>query len=230
MQDFFKRLRRRLEYHSFQVPIKYIYAGEYGDKLGRPHYHIVCIGLTDYQFRTFAQDCWTKGFLQIGSLQQGGLRYVIKYMTKNRRDREVERFYSSVGLERPFINHSARLGYDWIINHYKEIIEHKFLFGDPPRLYPKPVRNLVERLSGVSPAPYVAAYMQNIDTHGETLDNYLARKVYEKERSNMLFLRLNGSAVLPVGSQRKPVELRDYTNIDYVNIVDQCLYDDTIPF
>lgn len=229
LQLFFKRLRKNLS-NKFEVPIKYIYAGEYGDTLGRPHYHIACIGLTDFQFHQYARDCWQQGLLQIGSLQQGGLRYVIKYMTKNRRDREIEAFYASVGLEKPFIGHSVRLGYDYIINHYKEIVDNGYCFGNPTRLYPKPVRNLVEKLSGVPQAPYVSQYMNNIDTRGESLDNYLARKTYENERNAVLSLRMNGNAILPQKMQRKPVELRDYTNVSYKDIVDQCLYDDVVPF
>lgn len=215
LQKFFKRLRRRLEYHNFNVPIKYIYAGEYGDTLGRPHYHICCIGLTDYEFKTFARDCWRNGFMQIGALQSGGLRYVVKYMTKNRREREVEQFYEDVGLEKPFIQHSIRLGYDWIFNHADEIVQNDYCFGVPKRLFPKPVRNLVERITGCPQRPAVEKYMQNIDTHGETLDDYLARATYLKERAQMLSLRQHNNAILPVQSQRKPRELRDtYSDIE----------------
>lgn len=223
-------MRRRLEYHTFNVPIKYIYAGEYGDTLGRPHYHIACIGLTDYQFKQYASDCWSNGFMQIGSLQQGGLRYVIKYMTKNRRDREVEQYYEANGLEKPFIKHSQRLGYDWIFNHCQEILDNGYCYGSPKVLYPKAVRNLVEKISGVPQAPYVKAYMDSIDTRGETLDNYLARVTYQKEQSNLLNLRMRGNAVLPVLQQRKPVEMREAGNTRYVDIVQQCLYGDTVPF
>lgn len=230
LQKFFKRLRFRLSDNNFNVPVKYIYAGEYGDSLGRPHYHIACIGLTDYQFKQYASDCWQLGFLQIGALQSGGLRYVVKYMTKNRRDREIERFYDSVGLEKPFIGHSVRLGYDWIINHTQDILDNNYCFGNPPHLYPKPVRNLVEKLTGVSQVPYVAAYMQNIDTHGESLDNYLARITYNKEHNSVLELRQHGNAILMPSSCRKPLEMRKSVDSNVADIVDSICYSDSIPF
>lgn len=46
MQDFLKRLRRRLEYKN-EKKIRMFYAGEYGEKKGRPHWHIIIYGWKD---------------------------------------------------------------------------------------------------------------------------------------------------------------------------------------
>lgn len=43
-QDFVKRLRRHLEYRGFTGKIKYLMCGEYGEKNGRAHYHVLLFG------------------------------------------------------------------------------------------------------------------------------------------------------------------------------------------
>ena len=47
LQDFMKRLRRYLEYHGYKEKIRYFACGEYGEKRGRPHYHILIYNWTD---------------------------------------------------------------------------------------------------------------------------------------------------------------------------------------
>ncbi len=47
LQDFFKRLRSYLSYNKLNSDIRYFACGEYGEKRGRPHYHIILYGFKD---------------------------------------------------------------------------------------------------------------------------------------------------------------------------------------
>lgn len=47
LQDFFKRLRSYLSYNNLGKDIRYFACGEYGEKRGRPHYHIILYGFKD---------------------------------------------------------------------------------------------------------------------------------------------------------------------------------------
>ena len=171
LQKFLKRLRDYV--HRSDLPnIKFLACGEYGDSFGRPHYHLVLFGLSDYLSNKFCKSAWKLGLFQVGSLSAGGLRYVLKYMTKSRADREIEQFYSSVGVQKPFIQHSQALGRDWIFTHAQEIADNGFVFVSRgnKRLYPKYVRDLVFRVTGVNPGPYIERFYNSINTHGLRLD------------------------------------------------------------
>lgn len=214
-QKFMKRLRK--ESDKLNIKCKFVACGEYGDKLGRPHYHIALLGLSDYLADSIISKTWKYGLSDVGALGVGGLRYVIKYMTKSRSTREIEKFYKDNGIQRPFILHSQKLGFDWIKANANIIVSNKYTFLDKGkyRLYPKYVRDVVERLTGVDSRPYVADYIQHINTHGERIDDYFARMTYVKEIDLVKrTLQQHSAAMLPA-SFRRPVELRDNTNVDY---------------
>lgn len=210
LQKYLKRLRDYVK-RSNLPEIKFLACGEYGDKFGRPHYHIVFFGLSDALAASFNKKSWKLGLTQSGALSAGGLRYVLKYMTKSRADREIEQFYDTVGVQRPFIQHSQRLGRDWIINHSQEIIKNNYTFvkNGKVRLYPKYVRDLVFKFTGVDPAPHVQNYLKSINTHGLSLDDYLADVTYRNELNAMAHMRLKNEAVSLPRSLRRPVGLRE---------------------
>ena len=90
LQRFMKRLRRRLEYHKvFNKDFKYIAVGEYGDQFGRPHYHVIFLGLSDNLINQHVRECWRYGMSDIGSLRDGGVRYLIGYCTKSVKGKKV---------------------------------------------------------------------------------------------------------------------------------------------
>ena len=212
LQKYLKRLRRYVE-RSNLPPIKFLACGELGDTLGRPHYHLVLFGLSDALAQDFTRKAWNKdekGLSQIGALSSGGLRYVLKYMTKSRKDREAEKVYDTLGVEKPFITHSQKLGFDWIYNHAREIAESGYLIGTPSKkfLAPKYVRDVVERLTGVDPRPCVLNYLNGINTRGENLDDYLARMTYIKELDlKNKQIQSHNAYLMPI-HYRKPRELR----------------------
>lgn len=90
-QDFMKRLRARLQGRA----LRYFHCGEYGELLGRPHYHCILYG---YGFpdrlyyrsangvklytSAFLDDVWSHGFCVIGDVTFESAAYVARYVTK----------------------------------------------------------------------------------------------------------------------------------------------------
>lgn len=222
LQKFLKRLRYYVKDSNIPSP-KFLACGEYGDSLGRPHFHLVFFGLSDYLAEQFVRSSWSFGLFQVGALSAGAIRYVLKYITKSRVDREIEQFYKSVGVQVPFVQHSQRLGHEWIFNHADEIVSNKytFLYRGKRRLFPRAVRDLVYRITGVNPRDFVDEYLRSIHTNGESLDDFFARNTYNMSKNVYIKTIQDHSACsLPV-SCRKPRELRsrpswhiDYSDID----------------
>lgn len=207
--------------------IKFVATGEYGDTLGRPHYHLVYFGLSDYFANRYTAKAWQYGLYQVGALSAGGLRYVLKYITKSRPDREVERFYDSVGVEKPFIKHSKLLGFDWIRNHSQEIVNNGYTFVQRGkcRLYPAYVRKIVESLTGVDPRPYVDRYLKSIDTHGMSYDDYMSTQVYTNEVVQRKEMIQQGKPYFLPAFCRRPPAMRVSVDsvVDVSDIVNDCL-------
>lgn len=95
VQLFFKRLRRNWDKKGVKHNIRYLVAGEYGSKRGRPHYHLLMwnnpYGATQWQpwkdkrlardvFEAW-QNCQMEGF-DYGEAGDGAAGYVCKYITK----------------------------------------------------------------------------------------------------------------------------------------------------
>lgn len=97
MQDFFKRLRRYIEYNTEDNPkIKYLMCGEYGGKTLRPHYHAIVFGIdfADKRFHTTGKrgdklytskkldQLWGMGHCYIGDVTYQSVGYVARYNLK----------------------------------------------------------------------------------------------------------------------------------------------------
>lgn len=100
---FLKKLRKILD--KADIKIKYYYVGEYGEKLTRPHYHIVLFGFdfssklryrgkennfqhwrtkngNKYYISSLLTDLWGRGHCEIGEVNYNTCMYVAKYVTK----------------------------------------------------------------------------------------------------------------------------------------------------
>lgn len=94
LQRFFKRLRKR------GLSVRHYSCGEYGDELGRPHFHVCLFGEDfsgdRYQWATrnglpvwrspLLESVWTAGISEIGSLTFESAAYVARYVTKKVRE------------------------------------------------------------------------------------------------------------------------------------------------
>lgn len=103
VQRYLKRVRKQLQ----GIDVRYFAAGEYGEKTGRPHYHIVMFfdsQLSD-EMKLSLTRCWEYGFVQDLPVRQEALAYVAGYVSKKLLsaahddvDRPAEFFVSSKGI------------------------------------------------------------------------------------------------------------------------------------
>lgn len=110
---FIKRLKDR--YDLYNSKFSYFGCGEYGDKLARPHAHILFFGFDELQ-KTYQRswldahkmlrDVWKHGNVDVGVAEYSGIHYVTKYVLKY----DSEDYQ---GIERPFIVYSQGIGKNW---------------------------------------------------------------------------------------------------------------------
>lgn len=139
---FMKRLRSSVKYHFGIDGIKVYYCGEYGDKTGRPHYHLLLFGMPclndlEYLFTNkvgsnfyssqFLSNCWQDekssdlGFVVIGDVTFDSCAYVARYILKKQKGQSSS-FYEVNGLEPEFCNMSRRPG---IARDYYDVHKNK---------------------------------------------------------------------------------------------------------
>lgn len=120
LSDWLKRVRRRLDY-----PIRFFACGEYGDRLGRPHYHAIIFGLKKDDIVHFGISktdwlkgirpavsgsgydvAWSKGFVEIEAPRSvdSVSSYIASYVTKKLRVKEYHSRFP------PFHRQSLGLG------------------------------------------------------------------------------------------------------------------------
>lgn len=163
LQKFFKRVRRSMDYHNISAPFRYLASGEYGDSTARPHYHIIFLGLSDVLAQSVCHKNWDFGFIDVGPLGAGGIRYCTKYITKKYDSYSMYLHEKSIGVTSPFLVHSQRLGWNWINSHLGSIVDNDFTFISNGRrlLYPKNVRDWVAKKTGVDPMPSIQRYLNS---------------------------------------------------------------------
>lgn len=114
---------------------KYILVGEYGDGTrrtpnskgicDRPHFHAIFFGL-DYQLckRLFWRAWNFQGNIQVGPLQNGGIRYLLGYLNNRINGKLAFAKYDYHHLTRPFCWHSVSLGDGLYLSQLEYIDKH----------------------------------------------------------------------------------------------------------
>ena len=107
-QDFIKRLRSALyEKYKTRPNFKYLVACETGEENGRIHYHVLFFGL-DFQNNDMdIWNAWNMGIVDNKPIQNGAIRYVLKYLTK---DITTFREKYGIGKENHLFRYSLGLG------------------------------------------------------------------------------------------------------------------------
>lgn len=194
-QKFMKRLRKAL-YPEF---VRYYYAGEYGDRTGRPHYHALLFGYDfgdkypwskrgDFQaWRSdLLESLWTVGQSEIGSVTFESASYVARYVMKKVMAgvdyQDMYMYVSEDGeikyLEKEFTDMSRNpgIGTYWFAKHHKEVYRHDSVVmrGEemlPPRFFDN-VYELLEpdHLEAVRSRRRRRMYLKKEDNTLERLD------------------------------------------------------------
>lgn len=107
--------------------LKYFACGEYGEKYGRPHYHLILfgIGFDDLKYykvgKNYAsrvlESIWSYGFNVIGSVTYDSARYVADYIQKDDRSEMYD------GRLPPFSLKSKGLGLFYAEDNKEQIIQ-----------------------------------------------------------------------------------------------------------
>lgn len=125
LQRFFKRLRSRLAPER----IRFFACGEYGERLGRPHYHAIVFGwfpsdsvflkgsgeLSLFSSRLLS-DAWGFGFASVGRVSFDSASYVANYATKKISTNREDEKKRLAGRKPEFLVMSRRpgIGRSWI--------------------------------------------------------------------------------------------------------------------
>lgn len=192
-QKFIKRLRRECEYHKIKLPVyasagkptfHYYLVGEYGGKIGRPHYHAIVCGLDDETMKPLARLCWKSGFNLCKPLMAGGIRYVLKYIDKQCSPEMEEKIYTSAGLHPPFSICSRGIGKDYLIENKEFLSEYgAYRYKSSMRPLPYYYRKLLGYKTGDSPLKKVLcpAVREALASGSGALELYNARKALNLE-------------------------------------------------
>lgn len=89
LKNFLKRLRKNLA----PMKVRFYAVGEYGEKHGRPHFHVALFGYpscrsTKRKFNCHCKSCsvirdtWGHGFIMNDKLEAGSARYIARYVIK----------------------------------------------------------------------------------------------------------------------------------------------------
>jgi hypothetical protein len=139
LQCYIKRIRKAIE----PKKIKYFACGEYGEKFGRPHYHLIIFGLGVRDYNLFLTE-WQCGFIKCDIVGRAQCRYVTKYVTKaplGRSKRECLRLSRTP----EFQTCSRGLGLSWLMER-AQVIGDKGIFyhgrqASLPRYYVNKLRD-----------------------------------------------------------------------------------------
>lgn len=120
VQLFMKSLRKHLDFQ----PLKYFAAGEYGPKLGRPHYHLCIMGYRPDDLKKWKKSgenilytsetidkLWKRGFTSVGELTYKSAGYTARYIVDKLNGKMADDHYK--GRQPEFSLQSNGIGRTW---------------------------------------------------------------------------------------------------------------------
>lgn len=161
-QLFMKKLLRRLRDQGPIRPIRFMMCGEYGEQLGRPHYHYILFGYNFPDRKKWAkrnghqsyrssllEEIWPHGHAEIGEANFETIAYVARYVTKKITGAAADEHYKRSfhdGTEywlQPEFNAMSRaqgIGKKWIQKYKDSVYPHDRVVinqraAKPPRYY-----------------------------------------------------------------------------------------------
>lgn len=155
-QLFLKRLRERIA----PARIKFFLAGEYGERLGRPHYHAIIFGYgfpdkvfwkKDREFTLYTSPmlsaAWGLGFASVGAVSFDSACYVANYATKKivGSKEVVDAHYQGRKPEFLLMSRKPGIGASWYSKFAGDVFPRdevvvKGVSARPPRYYSERVR------------------------------------------------------------------------------------------
>jgi len=147
-QDFMKRLRKK---HG---KVRYFAVGEYGDDLGRPHYHAILFGVDFSDKRPHSKNdrgdqlytselldaTWGKGLCNYGQVSVASATYVAKYCIKKVNGSMAAVHYGDRAKEFAVMSLKPGIGQGWLDKWKDDVYPSDFVViqgkkRSPPRYY-----------------------------------------------------------------------------------------------
>jgi len=201
---FMKRLRRKLDYSGAETPIRYFACGEYGPKLGRPHYHL-CLFNFDFPDRKHwrsragfsyytsevLSSLWPYGYSVIGDLSFESAAYVARYCVKKITGKDAADHYC--GRKPEFSTMSLRpgIGKPWLDKFSSDVYNYDFVLVNgmkvsPPKFYDR-------KYAESNPTDFEnisLGRMKGVDFRGLRSDNIPERLAVKAEIAEARYERL----------------------------------------
>ena len=150
-QKFMKRLRARIA----PVKVRFFLAGEYGEKLGRPHYHVILFGYgfpdkvvlkSDGEFTLYRSELldnvWGSGNCVIGEVSFESAAYCASYTTKKITGARAKAHYKGRVPEFALMSRKPGIGAGWLEKFAGDVYPDdevivRGMSSRPPRYYDK---------------------------------------------------------------------------------------------
>lgn len=164
-QKFIKSLRKKSK-----EKIRYFHCGEYGERLGRPHYHAIIFNYdfedkkpwsynadTKSQLYTseLLQKLWNKGHSSVGTVTRESAGYVARYQLKKVNGKNWKEHYGNKRPEYCTMSRRPGIGKEWLNRFEGDVYPNDRVWLDgsiskPPRFYDEQLKKvnpeLLERL------------------------------------------------------------------------------------
>ena len=154
LHKFVDNLRHYVSKHADNSPgatthFKVFAVGEYGGEKGRPHYHVLIMGLSPQYCAGIIPKLWKKGHCRVDPMFRGSVSYVLKYMSKQQNKQYNKLHFTAFGLDKPFISASPGIGSVWYLSHAEEILKTGYI-SDGGKCVPVPTywKNKIFSLHG----------------------------------------------------------------------------------
>ncbi len=113
LQLFIKKLRFfQSKNYPKRKKIKYYAIGEYGDKFGRPHYHVIAFNIDKLVVEKIDR-IWNNGIVHVGSTTRQSINYVTYYIFKKMENKKLN---AELGRKNEFAIMSKELGIGYMVN------------------------------------------------------------------------------------------------------------------
>lgn len=121
-QLFMKRLRKAIEPQR----VRFFLCGEYGEQLGRPHYHALLFGFRPHDLRRWRmgdnptyrsallEQVWPFGQVEVGEVTFESAAYVARYITKKQTGDQAAAHYQGKHPEFIVMSRKPGIGTEWI--------------------------------------------------------------------------------------------------------------------
>lgn len=154
-QRFMKRLRK-----AAGVPVRFFMCGEYGDELGRPHYHALLFGLDfpdQYYWKTVngakyyrspsLEGLWRFGDSLVGALTFESAAYCARYCVKKVNGPDADDHYQGRAPEFAHMSLKPGIGARWLERWRSDVYPHDFVVVNgkevkPPKYYDRLFRRV----------------------------------------------------------------------------------------